>query len=136
VRIVLDTNVFISGVFFSGPPYKILEAWRDGRIVLVVSPEILEEYYRVGENLSSRYAEVDITPVLEFVTINAEIVSPPDFALPICTDPDDDKFFTCAIAGHCPVIISGDRHLLDKSGFYGIQLRKPRDFVDNLLPRI
>jgi putative PIN family toxin of toxin-antitoxin system len=44
VRIVLDTNVFISGVFFSGPPYKILEAWRNGRIVLVVSPEILEEY--------------------------------------------------------------------------------------------
>jgi putative PIN family toxin of toxin-antitoxin system len=136
VRIVLDTNVFISGVFFSGPPYKILEAWRDGRIVLVVSPEILEEYYRVGENLSGRYTEVDITPVLEFVTINAEIVSPPDFALPICTDPDDDKFFTCAIAGLCPVIISGDRHLLDKSGFYGIQVSKPRNFVDDLLPRI
>ena len=136
MRIVLDTNVFISGVFFSGPPYKILEAWRDGRIVLVVSPEILEEYYRVGENLSGRYTEVDITPVLEFVTINAEIVSPPDFTLPICTDPDDDKFFTCAIAGLCPVIISGDRHLLEKSGFYGIQVRKPRDFVDNLLLRI
>ena len=136
MRIVLDTNVFISGVFFSGPPYKILEAWRDGRLVLVVSPEILEEYYRVGENLSSRYTEVDITPVLEFVTINAEIVSPPDFAKPICTDPDDNKFFTCAIAGHCPVIISGARHLLDKSGFYGIWVRKPRDFVDNLLPRI
>lgn len=136
MRIVLDTNVFISGVFFSGPPYKILEAWRDGRIALVVSPEKLEEYYRVGENLSGRYTEVDITPVLEFVTINAEIVSPPDLALPICTDPDDDKFFTCAIAGLCPVIISGDRHLLDKSGFYGIQVRKPRDFVDNLLPRI
>lgn len=136
MRIVLDTNVFISGVFFSGPPYKILEAWRDGRLVLVVSPEILEEYYRVSENLSRRYAEVDITPVLEFVTINAEIVSPPDFAKPICTDPNDDKFFTCAIAGHCSVIISGDKHLLDKSGFYGIRVRKPRDFVDNLLPRI
>ena len=136
MRIVLDTNVFISGVFFSGPPYKILEAWRDGRLVLVVSTEILEEYCRVGENLSSRYTEVDITPVLEFVTINAEIVSPPEFAEPICTDPDDDKFFTCAIAGLCPVIISGDKHLLDKSGFCGIWVRKPRDFVDNLLPRI
>ena len=136
MRIVLDTNVFISGVFFSGPPYKILEAWRDGRLVLVVSPEILEEYYRVGENLRSRYTEVYITPVLEFVTINAEIVSPPDFALPIFTDPDDDKFFMGAIAGLCPVIISGDRHLLDKSGFYGIQVKKPRDFVDNLLLRI
>ena len=66
MRIILDTNVFISGVFFNGPPYKILEAWRDGRLVLAVSPDILEEYYRVGENLSSRYPEVDITPVLDF----------------------------------------------------------------------
>jgi putative PIN family toxin of toxin-antitoxin system len=132
VRIVLDTNVLISGVFFNGPPYKILEAWRDGRLVLVVSPAILEEYYRVGENLSSRYPEVDITPVLEFVTINAEIVSPPYFARPICTDPDDDKFFTCAIAARCPVIVSGDKHLLSKSGFCGVLVRKPRDFMDKL----
>jgi putative PIN family toxin of toxin-antitoxin system len=44
VRVVLDTNVFISGIFFAGPPYRILEAWRDGTIQLVVSQEILEEY--------------------------------------------------------------------------------------------
>jgi len=136
VRIVLDTNVLISGLFFGGPPFKILEAWRDGQFELVVSPEILEEYYRVGDNLRSRYPEVDIKPVLEFVTINAEIVSPPDLDEPICVDPDDDKFFTCAIAGHCSVIISGDKHLLDKSGFNGISVQKPRDFVDKFLIRI
>lgn len=61
MRVVLDTNVLISGIFFSGPPFKILEAWRDRRLALVVSPEILEEYYRVGENLGSRYSDVDIT---------------------------------------------------------------------------
>jgi putative PIN family toxin of toxin-antitoxin system len=48
VRVVLDTNVFISGVFFTGPPYRILEAWRDARIQIVVSPHILDEYKRVG----------------------------------------------------------------------------------------
>jgi len=32
VRIVLDTNVFVSGVFFSDPPTRILEAWRDARL--------------------------------------------------------------------------------------------------------
>ena len=136
MRIVLDTNVLISGLFFGGPPFKILEAWRDGQFELVVSPEILEEYYRVGDNLRSRYPEVDIKPVLEFVTINAEIVSPPDLDEPICVDPDDDKFFTCAIAGHCSVIISGNKHLLDKSGFNGISVQKPRDFVDKFLIRI
>jgi len=38
MRIVLDTNVFVSGIFFSGPPYQILKAWRDGRVQLLVSP--------------------------------------------------------------------------------------------------
>jgi len=50
MRIVLDTNVFISGVFFSGPPFQILKAWRDEKVHLVISQEILEEYQRVGED--------------------------------------------------------------------------------------
>jgi predicted nucleic acid-binding protein len=47
MRIVLDTNVFISGTFFTGPPYQILKAWRDGRVQLLVSPSILDEYQRI-----------------------------------------------------------------------------------------
>jgi predicted nucleic acid-binding protein len=38
MRIVLDTNVFVSKVFFGGPPYQILKAWRDGKVQLLVSP--------------------------------------------------------------------------------------------------
>jgi AbrB family looped-hinge helix DNA binding protein len=67
-------QMFLFRVYFSAVRRtKYLKAWREGRLVLVVSPDILEEYYRVGENLSKRYTEVDITPVLEFVTINAFI---------------------------------------------------------------
>jgi predicted nucleic acid-binding protein len=44
VRLVLDTNVIISGIYFSGPPYEILDAWRRGLIEFVVSAEILDEY--------------------------------------------------------------------------------------------
>ena len=46
MNIVLDTNVFVAGVFFSGPPATILAAWRNGRIALVVSPSIVDEYRR------------------------------------------------------------------------------------------
>jgi len=38
MKVILDTNVFVSGVFFGGPPYAILDAWRRGRVSLVVSP--------------------------------------------------------------------------------------------------
>jgi len=41
MKIVLDTNVFISGIFFSGPPSIILQAWRDSKIKIILSKEIL-----------------------------------------------------------------------------------------------
>ena len=53
MRVVLDTNVFVSGVFFGGIPGRILEAWRDARIQLVLSAEILDEYQRVGQTLGA-----------------------------------------------------------------------------------
>ncbi len=53
MRIVLDTNVFVSAVFFGGVPGRILEAWRDGRLQLVLSAAILDEYQRVGQALST-----------------------------------------------------------------------------------
>ena len=45
VKVIVDTNVFISGVFFSGPPHQILNAWRDGKIQWAISQEILKEYW-------------------------------------------------------------------------------------------
>ena len=122
-----------SGVFFSGPPHQILQAWRDGKVQFVLSPEIFDEYSRVGEELGEQFPAVDLRPVLELVAINAEMVSPVDSAEPICDDPDDDKFFLCAISAPCKVIVSGDRHLLVKSGYGGVKVMKPRDFVEKLL---
>jgi predicted nucleic acid-binding protein len=49
VKVVLDTKVFVSGVFFSAPPYQILKAWKDQKLPIVISLEILDEYDRVGQ---------------------------------------------------------------------------------------
>ena len=58
MKVVIDANVFVSGVFFTGPPYKILEAWKDGRIQLVTSPVILAEYPEVALKLSEQYQDI------------------------------------------------------------------------------
>jgi predicted nucleic acid-binding protein len=55
MKIVMDTNVFISGVFFTGPPHRILKAWQRGDLDLVISEEILDEYRRVGRILAEQY---------------------------------------------------------------------------------
>jgi uncharacterized protein len=133
VKVVLDTNVYISGVFFTGPPYRILAAWRDARIMIVVSPTILDEYQRVGESLAGRFPELDIGPVFELLTLNAEVVSTERLPEPICSDPDDDKFLACALTSGARYIISGDKHLLKASGYKGLQIVSPRRFVDEHL---
>jgi len=133
VRVVLDTNVLISGVFFSGPPYEILKAWLDKRIQIIISSEILQEYKRGGEELMHRYPEIEITPILKSFPKKAISISAPRLPHSICVDPDDDKFLACAVAGNAELIISGDKHLLDINEFQGIKIVKPRKFVDEYL---
>jgi len=135
MKIILDSNVFVSGVFFSGPPFQILRAWRDGGIQLVVSSEILEEYYRVGEKLSERFPGVDLEPILALLTVKAHLIPSPALPEPVCDDPDDDKFLACAIASGANVVVSGDRHLLKASGYSGITIIRPRKFVDEYLKK-
>lgn len=130
MRVVIDTNVFVSGVFFSGPPYQILNAWRDSKIHLVLSSAILEEYHRVAKSLSDRFPEIDMGAILNLVTEHSDIIPAPERTEPICQDPDDDKFISCAIAGNAEFIISGDRHLLKVNGYKGIHIIRPRKFVD------
>jgi putative PIN family toxin of toxin-antitoxin system len=129
VKVVLDTNVFISGVIFSGPPYQILSAWRDGKIQLIISQEILCEYRRVGEVFADKFPSIDLQPILDLVTIEAELYDTKDFSEPVCSDPDDDKFLACAIASGSRIIVSGDKHLIKVSGFKGIEVLKPSEFV-------
>jgi len=133
VRVVLDTNVFISGIFFSGPPFEILEAWRQGRLTLVVSPPILDEYQRVGRRLAAKFAGLNIDPVLALVAMHAEIAAPPPLPGPVCSDASDDMFFACAVAARCPCIVSGDQHLLKASGYANVEVMRPRSFVDRHL---
>ncbi len=133
MKTVLDTNVFISGVFFRGLPYQILKAWRESRIRLLISDEIFEEYQRVGELLSNDFPKVDLGPFLELLAINADFVMPIKMQKPVSEDPDDDKFLACALAGKSKIIISGDKHLQRVSGYMGIKVLRPRIFVEKYL---
>ena len=73
LKVVMDTNVFVSGVFFSGPPYQILKAWQLGEFELIVSREILDENRRVGEILGEEHPGVDLKPILNFVLEHAKV---------------------------------------------------------------
>ena len=130
MRIILDTNVLVSGIFFSGPPFRILKAWRDNKLQLVVSTDILDEYQRVAAILGEKYSRVDISPIMDLLTVNSDIVTAPPLPEPVSVDPDDDEFIACALAADTKLIVSGDRHLLDVDGYQDIRVLKPRRFVN------
>jgi len=133
IKIVLDTNVFVSGIFWSGAPFDILNAWQQKKINLMMSSTILDEYIRVGNILAKKYKGVYINPIIELVTINSEMHTPIELSEQISADPDDEKFIECAISSNCKIIVSGDKHLLDISGYLNINVLKPRAFVDEYL---
>jgi len=136
MKVVLDTNVVISGIFFSGPPYKILQAWRAKDIQIVASVEIINEYRRVAKELADQFSGIDVEEIFELIVVHSELIDDQGFTVSVCEDPDDDKFLSCAIASGSKIIVSGDKHLLKISGFRGISILKPREFVDShLTPR-
>lgn len=133
MKIILDMNVFVSGVFFNGPPFQILQVWRDEKVQLVISTEILEEYQRIGMILAEEHTSIDLMPILDYVVQHAEVISVHQLPEQVCEDPDDDKFLACAIACRGKLVVSGDRHLLKVSGYQGVEVLKPREFVDKHL---
>jgi putative PIN family toxin of toxin-antitoxin system len=135
VKIVLDTNVLISGIYFGGLPGKILEAWGARRFELLVSTEILQEYLNVAERLADRYAGVEYESILGLIIQNAELAQTSDLPEPVSTDPDDDKFLACALAGNSTTIVSGDSDLLNVSGYCGIKVLTPKAFISECLAK-
>jgi putative PIN family toxin of toxin-antitoxin system len=133
VRIVLDTNVLISGIFFRGPPHKILKAWKSKKIQIVISPEIYSEYIRVADIISNKYPSIDISRILNLITVHSEIIQPSILPEKVCQDPDDDKFIACALSGQVEFIVSGDKDLLKQSGYKGIGIIIPKEFCDKFL---
>lgn len=91
MKVVLDTNVLISGIYFGGLPGKILEAWGARQLKLLVSTEVIQEYLNVAVRLTDRYPGVEYEGVLDLIIQNAELVQTSCLPEPISEDSDDDK---------------------------------------------
>ena len=132
MKVVIDTNVFVSGVFWKGPPNKILKAWQKGKFKMVISPPIIEEYRRILSDLSKKYPNPTIVHIMDLVSLNAEMVNPVRFVKPVCTDHHDDKFLEAAIAARAEYVVTGDKALLAVKSIKGSTVVKPSEFLASL----
>jgi len=129
VKAIRDSNVFISGVFWKGPPFEILKAWQEQRFRLAMSLPIVEEYRRVLDEFTKERAAPVLMSVLKVVELYSEMVEPVSFSEPVCSDPDDDKFLEAAIAAGADYIVSGDTALLNLKSYHGVEIVRPSRFL-------
>ncbi len=133
MRVIIDTNVLISAIFFKGKPDIILEAWRTGDLEIILSTDILKEYSEVMKRLSAKFPSVETSGILSMLTAGCRIVEPEVMENQVCDDPDDDKFLATALGGNVKILISGDKHLLDVDGYSGIEILRPAKFIEQYL---
>jgi len=131
VKALLDTNVLISGIFFGGPPRAVLDAWAEDRFELLVSPSIFDEYVRTCDRLSASHQGLEYHSVLATIIGRGHLVPDGTASGPITDDPDDDKFMLCA-RDYGAIVVSGDKHLLNASGWEEVRVMRPSNFVSHL----
>ena len=131
MRIVIDTNVIASAVFFGGRPGELLNLVLHHRVEAVATDQILSEYQATIDYLLGRYGGED----LHFSTMPifaAMEVIPQTEGIKVCRDPDDDKFISCAVDGGCVFIVSGDKDLLSLERYADVEILTVAQFLDRL----
>ena len=133
LKAVIDTTVWISGVFWHGLPHQILEMWKAGDFEIIVSEAILAEIERkLNEKAVEFKMETEVVNEwLDLIVVEAIFVQPQE-KIQACRDSDDDLFLEAAVEGIADFIVSGDKDLTDMGEFREIKLVKPRQFYDFL----
>lgn len=127
-RIVLDTNVIISGLLFGGLPGILIKYVMDGSIELAITPTLEAELERVLQT-KFPHTQTAIHDTLEVLREIAIRVVPTEKITLISEDPDDNAVLECAVSARADVIVSGDNHLLLLKKFRHIWILSPRKFL-------
>ena len=131
MKVVLDTNIFLSGIHWKGASSKVIEAMLENKFEAVTSEEILKEFVEAMQCFKILMHNDAIMWWENLITSKSEIVLPKQRLNVVKNDPDDNKFVEAAIEGNCDYIISKDKkHLLIMKEFRGIKLVSPEEFLD------
>ena len=133
MRLVIDTNILVSGYGWNGTPYRLIEQAIDNQVVLFASDLTLAEFANVifREEFGHKLASKGLTPQgiyesykLLTTSVKVETVEA------ICKDPTDDKFLATALAADADILVSGDGDLLELHPWRGIKILGPTDALN------
>lgn len=122
LRVVLDTNVLVSGLAYPGSiPGHIVSVWRQGGIDVVLSRYILDEIARVLPRLSRiQLNSSEIRDLVDSLTFLADVIEPDAEQEPALRDPADQQVLGTLRASRADYLITGDKDLLILATKYSI----------------
>ena len=131
MKILIDTNILISALFFGKFPKEFLNEVLDENFEICINDKIFFEYEKTIARKIAKKKILDKVLYERFLEEVKFFESISD--LKICRDPDDDKFLNCAIDAKAIYIVSGDNDLLTIKNFAGIEIVTAREFYEKYL---
>ena len=130
MRIVLDTNVLLSGLLSpSGPPGNIVRLITSGAVRVCYDARILVEYRQVLLRPTFPFAEIQVDSLLDQLEADGDLVA----ALPLVDrlpDPDDEIFLEVALTGNTHCLVTGNLRRYPQRHRQGVKVVSPREFLE------
>lgn len=134
IKVVLDTNIYISAILVGGKPEQIIDLVREGEIEIYISKPILIEIERIlrekigHTDEQAQHELLDIKSITKFTSLKVTI--------DVVDDDSDNRILECAAQEKVDYLISGDtRHLQPLKEYKGIKIVSPADFLKELADR-
>ena len=134
MKLVLDTNVWLSGIFWEGEASKIIEKTEKKNIQILISEDILSEIVNVlnKESKFQKYIlnlKLSVEEILRTILSISDLIETKTKLDLIKADPKDNIILEVALDGKAEYIISYDNHLLNMIEFRGIKIISPGEFL-------
>ncbi len=131
IKVVPDSNVWISAFNFGGVPRRIVEMGLNGEIELCISDEILAEIWRVQTD-KFKWSPERLQQWQNDILSFTRLVQPTQQVDVISADPTDNRILECALAAEADYVVTGDKHLLRLLAFTKTSIIKPADLARRL----
>jgi putative PIN family toxin of toxin-antitoxin system len=128
MKVVLDTNVLVSGIFWGGLPEKVLQKAIEDKIDVYATEEILSEYFRIIDKIGKK--DKELCSQWKMLLVQLVKIVEPIKKIKICRDPKEDMFLECAISCGAKYLISGDDDLLSIKEINKTQIITTKEYLN------
>ena len=134
IKVVLDTDELVGAIIKSGGlPDQIVQAWRDDKFEMVLSPAMLAELAKVLRYPRLRklhgWTDAQVDEFMDGLRAAATVVAGDAEVSVVADDPDDNVILACAVEGGVDYMVSGNAHLSNPKTYQGIRVMTAREFT-------